>query len=58
MVKGVSLVALRAYWKNHRVKIQLALAKGKASHDKRQDLKKREDQRDIDRAMAHSRRQR
>ena len=32
--------------------------KGKASHDKRQDLKKREDQRDIDRAMAHSRRQR
>ncbi|MFN0129792.1 MAG: SsrA-binding protein SmpB [Verrucomicrobiales bacterium] len=56
MVKGVALVAVRAYWKNHRVKIQLALARGKASHDKRQDLKKREDQRDIDRALAHSRR--
>jgi SsrA-binding protein len=58
MVKGVALVAVKAYWKNHRVKVQLALARGKASHDKRQDLKKREDQRDIDRALAHARRQR
>ncbi len=56
MVKGVSLIAVKAYWKNQRVKIQLALAKGKASHDKRDDLKKREAQREIDRALAHSRR--
>lgn len=56
MVKGVSLVAIKAYWKNHRVKIQLALAKGKASHDKRDDLRKREAQREIDRELARLRR--
>ncbi len=58
MVKGVALIAVKAYWKDHRVKIQIALAKGKATHDKRQDLKKREAQREIDRALAGSRRRR
>lgn len=56
MVKGISLVAIKAYWKNQRVKIQLALAKGKASHDKRDDLRKREAQREIDRELARLRR--
>jgi SsrA-binding protein len=58
MVKGVALVALKAYWKENRVKIQLALAKGKASHDKRDDIKKKEAKREIDRALAHSRKNR
>jgi SsrA-binding protein len=56
MVKGVALVALKAYWKDSRVKILLALAKGKAAHDKREDIKKKEARREIDRAMAHARR--
>lgn len=55
MVKGSALVAIKAYWKDHRVKIQLALGKGKASHDKREDIKKKEAKREIDRALAHAR---
>ena len=58
MVKGVALVALKAYWKDSRVKIQLALGKGKASHDKRDDIKEKEAKREIDRALAHSRKNR
>jgi SsrA-binding protein len=56
MVKGVALVALKAYWKENRVKILLALARGKAAHDKREAIKKKEARREIDRAMAHARR--
>lgn len=52
MIKGAALVALKAYWKDRRVKIQLALAKGKASHDKREDLKKKEAGREIERELA------
>jgi len=50
--KGLTLVALRAYWKNRRVKIELGVGKGKAKSDQRQDLKKRVDQREAQRAMA------
>ncbi|MGI8602563.1 MAG: SsrA-binding protein SmpB [Verrucomicrobiales bacterium] len=52
MVKGMALVALKAYWKNGCVKIQLALAKGKASHDKREDVKKKEAGREVQRELA------
>src|SRR3954470_7504335 len=38
-VEGQALIALRVYWKEHRVKVELALGKGKLSHDKRHDLK-------------------
>ncbi len=51
-IKGNSLVALRAYFKNHRVKILLGVGKGKASHDKREDIKKKEDDREIAREMS------
>jgi SsrA-binding protein len=50
-VKGHSLVALRAYWKGARVKIELAVARGKVSNDKREDLKKKEAKREVDREM-------
>jgi SsrA-binding protein len=46
------LVALRAYWKNGRVKIELGLGLGKDSSDKRQDLKKKAEKRDVDRELA------
>ena len=51
-VKGHSLIPVRVYLTRGKVKIELALAKGKKDHDKREDLKKREAQRDISRAMA------
>src|SRR5687767_15475294 len=40
--KGLTLVPLELYFKNGRVKVQLALAKGKQAHDKRETLRRRE----------------
>jgi SsrA-binding protein len=40
--KGLTLVPLELYFKNGRVKVQLALAKGKQAHDKRETIRKRE----------------
>ena len=40
--RGMTLVPLRMYFKNGRVKVALALAKGKQAHDKRDAIKKRE----------------
>ncbi len=40
--KGYTCVCTAMYWKNHLVKVEIALAKGKASHDKRQDEKTRD----------------
>lgn len=50
-VKGNSLVALRAYWKGSRLKIELGVGKGKISSDKREDLKKREAKREMEREV-------
>jgi SsrA-binding protein len=50
--EGLALVPLELSFVRGRAKIELALAKGKKGHDKREDLKKREAQRDISRAMA------
>lgn len=54
--KGYTLVPLSLYEKRGRVKVELALVKGKQHHDRREDVKKREAQREIDRAMASRRR--
>jgi len=51
-VKGQALVALRAYWKGPRVKIELGVAKGKVAGDKREDLKKREAKREVEREIS------
>ena len=40
--RGYTLVATKAYWKNNRVKVELALAKGKHAHDKRADEKRQD----------------
>jgi SsrA-binding protein len=50
-VKGQTLVALRLYWKNHRVKLELGIGRGKTHGDKRQDLKEKAVKREVDRAM-------
>jgi SsrA-binding protein len=49
--KGLSLVPLKLYFKNGKVKIQLSLAKGKTYGDKREKLKEKEAKREIDRAF-------
>jgi SsrA-binding protein len=49
--KGLTLVPLKAYFKNSLVKISLGLGKGKKLHDKREDIKQRDDQREMSRAM-------
>jgi SsrA-binding protein len=47
----LTLVPLSLYFKEGRAKIELALAKGRKSHDRRQDLAARDAKRDMDRAM-------
>jgi SsrA-binding protein len=54
--RGFTLVPLRMYFKNGRAKVELGVARGKQSRDKRQDLKKADAQRDIRRAMSERRR--
>ena len=40
--QGYTLVPMSLYWKKNRVKMRLALAKGKKTHDKRDAIKNRE----------------
>ncbi|MBX3652789.1 MAG: SsrA-binding protein SmpB [Ramlibacter sp.] len=49
--KGYTLVPLNLHWKAGKVKCDIALAKGKAEHDKRDTIKDREGKREVERAM-------
>ncbi len=49
--RGLSLIPLELYFKNGRVKVALALGRGKKQHDKRQDLKQRVEEREAARAV-------
>ncbi|NJL82173.1 MAG: SsrA-binding protein SmpB [Chloroflexaceae bacterium] len=49
--QGLTLVPLKLYFKNGWIKISLGLAKGKKLHDKRETLKRRQDDREMARAM-------
>src|SRR6185295_12784896 len=49
-VKGNAIVPLSFYWKSGRVKVLLGVGKGKLQFDKRQDLKRREAERETKRA--------
>jgi SsrA-binding protein len=51
--KGFTLVPLDLHYKGGRVKAEIALAKGKAEHDKRHDQKKRDWEREHGRLMRH-----
>lgn len=53
--KGLTLVPLKLYLKDSRAKIELGIARGKKSYDKRQTLRERQDQRQIDRAVGRRR---
>lgn len=52
--QGLTLIPLRLYFKKGRVKVELALARGKKLYDKRATIREREVQRDIERAMRRS----
>jgi SsrA-binding protein len=50
--QGCTIVPLRLYWKNRRVKVEIGVGKGKDQRDKRQDLKEQAHKREIDREIA------
>jgi len=52
-VKGHALVPLSLYWRNGRVKVQLAVGRGKQEFDKREDLKRREADRELKQITLH-----
>src|SRR4051812_38508545 len=49
--KGVTLVPLRVYFKDGRCKVELAIARGKARHDKRQAIAARDARRETERTL-------
>jgi SsrA-binding protein len=48
---GMTLIPLRLYFKNGRAKVEIGLCRGKQRHDKRESIRKRESDRDLQRAM-------
>jgi len=52
-IKGNTLFPLSFYWKKDKVKVALAVGKGKAEYDKREDIKKREADRELKRVSMH-----
>lgn len=55
--RGYTLIPLSLYWKQGRAKLQLALARGKHKHDRRQTEKTRDWERDRERLLRRSARQ-
>ena len=54
--KGLTLVPLKLYFKNGRAKVQIGLARGKRKYDKRQTIRRREEEREIQRGVRGRRR--
>jgi len=53
--RGLTLVPLKAYFKNGRVKLEIGLARGKKSHDKREALRRKDQERETRRALRERR---
>ena len=53
--QGLTLVPLSLYFKDGKVKVELALARGKRTYDKRQDLAKKDAAREVERALRRRR---
>ncbi len=51
--KGLTLVPLELYFRKGVAKVTLALGRGKKDHDRREDLKKRDAEREVARALVH-----
>ena len=54
--RGLTLVPTRLYFKGPNAKVELALARGKDIHDKRETIRRREQQREVDRALRDAQR--
>jgi SsrA-binding protein len=53
--RGLTVVPTRVYFTNGNAKVELALARGKDVHDKRESIREREQKREMDRAMGRRR---
>jgi SsrA-binding protein len=53
MQKGYTLVATRIYLKDGRAKLEVALAKGKKLYNKKEDIAKRDSERELERTFSH-----
>jgi SsrA-binding protein len=49
--RGLTLIPLQLYFKNGRAKVELGLCRGKRRHDKRESIRRREMERDLQRAL-------
>lgn len=49
--RGFSLIPLKMYFKNGKVKVEMALARGKKTYDKRDAIKKKEQRRELERLV-------
>jgi SsrA-binding protein len=49
--RGFTLIPLKVYFKNGKAKVEIGIGKGKKLYDKRDDLKRRDDKRDMERAL-------
>jgi SsrA-binding protein len=49
--KGLTLIPLKIYFKNGKVKVEIGVGQGKKLYDKREDMKLKDDKRDMQRAM-------
>ncbi|MDB4942580.1 MAG: tmRNA-binding protein SmpB [Labilithrix sp.] len=56
--EGYTLIPLRLYWRRGHVKVELGLAKGKKTHDKRADIKAKTADREAKAAMGRTRKER
>jgi len=56
MQKGYTLLPLKIYFKDGKAKVELALAKGKKQYDKREDIKKRDAAREMEKAFKEGKR--
>jgi SsrA-binding protein len=54
--KGLTLVPTRIYFNGSRAKVEIALGRGKDRFDKRENIKAREQKRDMDRALREANR--
>lgn len=52
-VKGNTIIPLGLYWKNNHIKVKIGVGRGKVQFDKRQDLKERDSDRELKRALMH-----
>lgn len=55
MTEGLSIIPIRMYFKSGRAKLELGIGRGKKKHDKRDDLKKKSAEREMDQARKSSR---